>query len=971
MSRRPPTGPASATCLALVLTLALLIPLGEVARLPSATVAAPAPTNLHPAFGHLVAKAPLESAGPSAYGGNQSVDAKLFRTTQWNSSAAVGYNQIAIDPSRSMVFSVNTYAGTVSSFSAVSLASGPGVNLLANESPSTTEYLPVDIALDSLHHLLDVAEYAYPGNGGRVVELNESTLLPVGTLSLPSTFTPAVLAFDASDGQIVLANATGSIVVLSSDVGTILGQFPSSCTNPQTCYLPQLVPLGGHHEVLAFLGSRGGIQAINTSTLESTDFTTVSGGFSAGAYDRVHDAVWVADLGASQLDRLNPLNGTLETSVPFSSSGDAMAVDPVTGDLLVASTNGSYGQELWEYEYTGGELYHYLNLSSNITAEQTDPSFSELECGEFGTLQLVITAGGLNGTTQEFELLGSVPYAVHYATLASLPWNVIGSAVDPTLGLVYQFTDVPNALTAYWESNGSIAWSDAYTIGYPPDDPGFALDAVSGRLYVVPPTNETLLTLDAGTGHVLATTPTIEGGDYQLAVDPVHDWMYVAGGPSTAAEIQIFSLGSTAPTSLGTIALPGGVQSICELLADSTRGVAYASNCLPPARMYEVSGASLSIVHTFDTGVFAVGQALGPNGDLYYSTYPGSNITVLDPSTNQTVASFSVGVRDVSLTYWPAANLLLGGNYNGTVTVINVTTQTFVGNLTLPGADAYPAFDPTTSTLWSRNLINNNQFEATWIPPPTAATDLVATVGNSSASLTWNGGSTTTGYPITYEVQAHSANGPNVTVNVTGSSTTLPGLADGQSYSVTLTSGSAAGSGGGVGPVNVTPLGAPFPPTLATAVAGNASVAFFWNPPESDDGAPVSNYTVHYTVVGTGIWTVVNAGTTLSTTISGLVNGIPLVVYVQATNSVGTSQSSAEVTVTPEAGPAAPAPAPANNNGPTAGLWVTDALVLGALVVSVVVTWWVARRAPPPPRSALAPAATPPEPPPSGGPPPS
>jgi hypothetical protein len=904
------------------------------------------------------------SDGPVASFGNQSVAGKLFRTTQWNGTGLVGFNRIAIDSAQSMVFSVNQYANTVSSFSAVTQAPGPYLNLGANVTPGSPEFVPVDIAFDPIHHLVDVAEYIYPNDGGQIELLNESTLRPVGAIPLPSNFTPALMAFDASDGQIVLANATDAIAVVSSAVDAVVSMIPSACNDPETCYLPQLVPMGGHHEVLAFLQSGGPIEAINTTTGTRTAFPTVPGGFNAGAYDRVHDVLWLATSSSLQLDRVDPINGSLETSVPFSSSSvSSMAVDPVTGDLIVASTNRSVQQEVWEFSFTGGMLYHYRNLSSN----ETEPSsFYELACGAFGTLQLLVTAGATNGTTQEFEFFGAAPYGTPYASIPSVPVNLIGAAIDSALGLVFQYTEVPTAVTAYWEANGSVAWIDNYTIGIPQDNPGFALDSASGRLYIAPPTNETLLTVDAATGQVLATTPTIGGEDYLLAADPVHDWLYLAGGSYTTAQVQIFSISSTTPTSLGTLTVPASTPYLCSMLADPALSVAFAGSRSTPGQLFEISGSSLSIVHTFDTGLIVVGTALATDGNLYYSTFGSTHVTVLDPTTDQFLGNFSSGVRLISLTYWPSTGLLFGGNYNGTVTVLNATTQTFVGNLTLPGPGWLPVFDPTTSTLWTWSLLNGDTLEATWVPPPTGATGLSATGGNNSAIVVWTGGSSPAGYPITYEVQAQSADGPNETTSASGPVTTMSGLVDGRTYAVTVSATTLAGSGGVTGPVDVTPLGVPYPPTLATAVAGNASFSFFWSPPSSDDGAPILNYSVHYTVVGTGTWAAVSAGTSTSSTVSGVANGVPVIVYVQATNGAGTSEPSGEVTVIPTATPANPSPpsptptptptpktppAPANNNLTAGGLLLTDALVAVAIVVARIAVALAMRKDPPPPSS--------------------
>lgn len=99
--------------------------------------------------------------------------------------------------------------------------------------------------------------------------------------------------------------------------------------------------------------------------------------------------------------------------------------------------------------------------------------------------------------------------------------------------------------------------------------------------------------------------------------------------------------------------------------------------------------------------------------------------------------------------------------------------------------------------------------------------------------------------------------------------------------------------------------GAPSPPGVPSAVAGNAQATVSFTPPTSDGGTPVTGFTVISSPAG-GLDT--NAGTTgLTHLVTGLVNGTAYTFTVTATNVLGTSSPSAPSnSVTPATVPGAP-----------------------------------------------------------------
>jgi hypothetical protein len=185
---------------------------------------------------------------------------------------------------------------------------------------------------------------------------------------------------------------------------------------------------------------------------------------------------------------------------------------------------------------------------------------------------------------------------------------------------------------------------------------------------------------------------------------------------------------------------------------------------------------------------------------------------------------------------------------------------------------------------------------------PSAPRAISAVGGDGQAVVSWSPASAN-GSPITrYRVTA-SPGGATASVNGTTTSMTISGLTNGTSYSFIVTATNAAGISAASPPSAAVTAGTvPGMPTAVSASSGDARAKVSWSAPASSGGSAVTSYTV---TAAPGGRTATTAG--LTTTVTGLTNGIPHTFTVTAANAAGSSRaSSPSAPVTFQTVPGAP-----------------------------------------------------------------
>jgi hypothetical protein len=229
----------------------------------------------------------------------------------------------------------------------------------------------------------------------------------------------------------------------------------------------------------------------------------------------------------------------------------------------------------------------------------------------------------------------------------------------------------------------------------------------------------------------------------------------------------------------------------------------------------------------------------------------------------------------------------------GTLTPVTVSgTSTVITGLT--NGSNYTFAVTATNSVGAGAAVTSST--VTPAGAPAVVTGLAAVSGNQQVTVSWTAASSN-GSPVTgYTITPIGPGGPLTPVTVTGTSTVITGLTNGNSYTFTVTATNNVGTGPAVTSAAVTPAGVPGSVVGLTATRGNKKATLAWSA-GSDNGSPITSYTV--TAIGPGgpIASATVTGTTA--VITGLVNGTSYHFTVAATNAIGSGPTATSNTVIP------------------------------------------------------------------------
>lgn len=407
-----------------------------------------------------------------------------------------------------------------------------------------------------------------------------------------------------------------------------------------------------------------------------------------------------------------------------------------------------------------------------------------------------------------------------------------------------------------------------------------AVDAAGDRVYVAAMYDNKISVIDAASNQVIASVPTATWPS-GIALNPAGTLAYVTHSSDPTMSI----VDTTSNTVVDRVRLGSNALSIAINRAGTRAYIGGYSSVM----VFDTT--SRSVLTSIAVGNTPLDIAVHPNGKTVYTSNRDSNtVSVIDTATNTVVATVPVDTRPQGIAVHPdGLRVYVTSEDLNTVSVINVASNTVVQKVAVPDRP------------FARGMFIGGTPQEPGAPALTGAVP-----GDAQMALNWSapadeGSSPITGYTVTASPGAAtcSATVPETTCTVTG-------LANGTEYQFTVTASNAIGSGPASAPLAATPslpAQAPDAPTLTDALVGNAQVELRWSAPASDNGSPITSYTVTSQPGSSGCSAVPPA---MACTVTGLANGTAYQFTATASNAIGPGPASPPLAATPSLPPQAP-----------------------------------------------------------------
>ena len=494
--------------------------------------------------------------------------------------------------------------------------------------------------------------------------------------------------------------------------------------------------------------------------------------------------------------------------------------------------------------------------------------------------------GHLLSTKFVFAESSSLPPSL--STPATTPTPAVGNT--PSAPQSVSISSGPNEIVVNW---------------LPPADNGGS--PITG--YTITWTSSTGASGTIGTTDTTRTLRNLtNGATYTISVAATN-----AAGTSPAAGANATPLGA-----------PGGPRDVQLQRGDGRLGVSWS----PPANDGGLAVESYTVYWTAPDGVasFAAAQATQlvitglANGSTYTVTVtatnragtsghsePASHRPGTPPGAPREVTT-ARGNGRIEASWQPPSNDGGLGVTSYTITWISSTGATG----TIETSDVRHTLRNLlngatyTITVTAGNDAGNSPASGPASATPAAAPSAPATVtvdrGDGRVDLTWQPPTSNGGKPVlSYTVTWTAPDGTTGSAGTTQTSHTFEGLANGTTYTFTVTADNEVGTSPASEPASGTPAHSPGAPVAVRTTRDDSRIHVAWDPPASDGGVHVTGYTLLWVAPDGTTGTADTTGT--SHTIGGVTNGATYGITVTATNEVGTSVTADPVRATPARAP--------------------------------------------------------------------
>lgn len=359
------------------------------------------------------------------------------------------------------------------------------------------------------------------------------------------------------------------------------------------------------------------------------------------------------------------------TAILLLSAGSALNIHPVsTGKFQKTAILGILASPATEKIHPMGEFH--TTGSYAVTPHSENPLGA-------GSTVITIPVGNTpygiaysNSTSQMFvanslsasiSVINSATNTVSYSI--TLPPYLNQIVYDPTNEYLYAPDDSSRILWVFTPT-GSI-YSETAAISLPAAGSGIAYDPANQYMYIAIPSLNEVVVFDPGFGSIENTISSLPASPQYLAYDPANGVMYVTSDSGNAIT------GITSTNSL--ISLTGTFSS--------PKGIAYDPS----------------------------------NKDLYVANFESKSVAVIDTTTETEIATISMnGEKVYGVAYDPANSYIYATDYydtntlqgGTTVSIINSTTNTYVGSITVGLIPEGVAYDPANGDIYVTNTQSNS-----------------------------------------------------------------------------------------------------------------------------------------------------------------------------------------------------------------------------------------------------------------------
>jgi YVTN family beta-propeller protein len=480
-------------------------------------------------------------------------------------------------------------------------------------------------------------------------------------------------------------------------------------------------------------GCNGSVTIISESN--DSVVTTVQVGSEPDALtdDAATQQVFVANYGSNSVSVISAINDSLTTTIPVFRAPEAIVDDPGTGHVFVANRRSNSVSVL---DVANDTYAATVAVGSRPDAALDDPSVGQIFVSNYFDNNVSILSA-TNGSTIATVNVGDYP---------------IGLTLDPYTGQVFVVNTGSNNVSVISVASDSLVGT--ITVGSQPQAVG--VDASSGQALVANAASNNVTVVSTASDTIIANV-AVGGYPYAVAGGTATATMFVADyGSDQVSEVSIDALANAtfdvlpftphlaiSPSSgaLGSSIAANGTGFGSDLnISLDLAGVPVASTCRTDGNgtfpgtsgtpctfsVPSVLSGATDVVATADWGaggaqvgagpdamVFdpGTGQTFVANGGDCLGTGCNGTVSVLNDSTEAVVATIEVGPGPQGMVYDPAVGQVFVSNYYGcigrycdsTVSIINTTTDTVVATLVVGSGALSFLYDPQVGEVFVVN----------------------------------------------------------------------------------------------------------------------------------------------------------------------------------------------------------------------------------------------------------------------------